>query len=224
MEMKLKHLVKLWPVIIFAVLKAQGAVIEQYDFNNVNQAIPDGNASGVSHTGTVPGSSGITEIGSVHVTLNISSDGNGSLYAYLEHDGRIAVLLNRIGRTATDLIGSDGQGLVITLNDSVAYADVHQAAGSPLTGTFQPDARLVDPSQVLDTSPRSAFLSAFQAQPATGDWTLFVANLESGSNSTLNSWSLQIVAVPESGVFSLCVALGLLGLAVVKRILHEHNA
>jgi hypothetical protein len=122
------------------------------------------------------------------------------------------------------LVGSDGQGLVITLNDSVAYTDVHQATGSPLSGTFQPDARLVDPSQVLDTSPRSAFLSAFQTQSATGDWTLFVANLESGSPSTLNSWSLQMVAVPEPGVSSLCVALGLLGLAAGKRLLHRHNA
>lgn len=172
--------------------------------------IPDGNPSGLSQTQTI--NSSITAITSVTVHLDISSEFTGDIYAYLTHGSSIAILLNRPGSTAGNPFGyGDSTGYQITLSDAAAN-DIHlyqnvviPASGSPLTGNWQPDARNVDPNSVTDTSSRTAFLSVFNGQAASGDWTLFVADMSSGGVSALNSWSLDFTgrqtAVPEPGTY-----------------------
>jgi subtilisin-like proprotein convertase family protein len=205
-------------------LPLAAAITVNYSYPGVNVAIPSGNASGISLTPTV--SPGIASITSVRVSLDISSDSNGSLYAYLSHNGSLSVLLNRTGRTAGNLAGYDNNGFNVTFDDSLINRDIHvyntiapPSVGSSLTGSWQTDARNLDPDQVLNTSSRNASLAVFQGLNADGAWTLFVAGLESGGTTTLNGWSMEITgaAVPESQDFSWAAGLLLLGFAAFRK-------
>lgn len=77
------------------------AAVEVFSFTNLNLGIPDGQAAGVSDVETI--TSGISQLGSVQVSLNLTGNFNGDLYCYLEYNSALAVLLNRPGRTATRL-------------------------------------------------------------------------------------------------------------------------
>ena len=67
----------------------------------------------------------------------------------------------------------------------------------PVAGRFQPDGRNVDPNAVLDTTPRTALLDDFRGLNANGDWTLFVADVSGGEESTISRWGLIVQGVPE---------------------------
>lgn len=190
----------------------QIAVADVFSFTNT-LPIPDGNAAGMCDVETLP--SGISQIGSVLVQLNIRGDFNGDLYCYLKHGNALSVLLNRPGRTSSNPFGYADSGLNITLNDFALNGNVHNygvvqtpAAGLPLTGAWQPDGRTTIPFDVLDSDVSMAGLNVFQNLNASGSWTLFVADLSSGGTSVLNSWQLIIEPVPEPSAFALAV-LGL---------------
>jgi subtilisin-like proprotein convertase family protein len=175
-------------------LRAQ--LSETNRFLAVNKPIPDGTLAGVHDVRTI--ASDIVFISSIRVRLNISGNFNGDLYGYIRHSSGLAILLNRPGRSSTNAYGYSDAGLDITLADD-ASNDIHPsrslvvpAVGSPLTGTWQPDARYVSPRLVTEASARSAFLSAFNGLSASGDWTLFLADLDLGGTNFLNSWSLEI--------------------------------
>lgn len=204
-------------------LPLMAAVTETYNFTGLNQSIQAGNASGT--TLTFNPSSAISTIYSVSVSLDISSDSNGSLYAYLSHDNGIAILLNRPGRTASNLAGYDDNGFNVTFDDSLVNRDIHlyntiqpPAAGLALTGNWQTDGRNVDPDLVLDTSSRDATLTSFSSKDANGNWTLFLASLESGGSTTLNGWSLQVTGVPEPLTCTLGTGLCLVGFAALRKL------
>jgi len=163
-----------------------------------NRLIPDGDPSGLSLAPTLP--SAIASIASVTVNLNITGEFNGDLYSYIRHSSGFAVLLNRPGKTAANPYGYADSGMNVTFQDGAANGDIHvyqnvtiPPAGSPLTGTWQPDDRNVDPTTVLDTSPRTTALADFNGLNAAGTWTLFLADLQSGGTNQINSWSLTIV-------------------------------
>jgi subtilisin-like proprotein convertase family protein len=192
-----------------------------FNFNNP-LVIPDGDPSGASDTHTI--TSTITAITSVTVDLNISADFNGDLYVYLRHGGDLAVLLNRTGRTTTDAFGYADSGFQVTLADGAPNGDIHTyqlvttpPANTPLTGSWQPDGRAVDPDAVTTGSSRNALLNVFNGLNASGDWTLFLADLSGNSPSMLNSWTLNITGreahgVPEAMPSTFAMQLGLLGL------------
>lgn len=191
-------------ILISMVLLAASAlpVLSQAVFTQTwteNADLTDGDLSGGIFTADV--STLVVSITGVEVTLNIDSSWPGDLYAYLEYDGVHAVLLNRVGRSASNPAGTGpAGGLSITLSDS-AGSDIHSATpgGSGwIEGVWQPDARTVDPTAVTDTSPRSAFLSGFNGLNPNGRWTLFVADVDSGEEASLTSWGLRITGVvPE---------------------------
>src|SRR2546426_2405484 len=171
-------------------------VFETYDFITLAVSarlpIPDGDAAGVSDVRTI--TSVITQISSITVSLDISGEFNGDLYASLRHDSGFSVLLNRPGRTSLSPAGYGDSGLNVTLSDGAANGDIHlyrtvlaPEAGSPLTGEWQSDGRNVDPGLVLDTSPRTAGLDVFNGLNANGEWMLFVADLQSCGANTLQS-------------------------------------
>jgi len=143
----------------------------------------------------------------------MSGGWNGDLYAYLRHGSGFSVLLNRPGRSLDELQGSGTVDLSVVFDD-LALADIHTAIPSlgSASGTFQPDAREIDPDNALDTSPRTAFLSSFEGLDANGDWTLYVADVATGDTMTLGSWSLSVTGVPEPsaallGAMGACLAL-----------------
>lgn len=178
----------------------------------------DPTSTGASDTQTVslPGASSIT---SLSVSLDINGGYNGDYYVYLSHGDSFAVLLNRVGTTASDSYGYADSGFNVTFSDNAANGDIHlyqtvfNPQGSALTGSWQPDGRNVDPFVVNDTSGRTAFLNSFIGSDANGTWTLYLYDTSALSQGTLVSWGLNItadVAVPEPST----AFLGFLGLAV----------
>jgi subtilisin-like proprotein convertase family protein len=160
--------------------------------------IPDGSLVGWSDTRVVSGLAGA--ITDVNVGLNLSGGWNGDLYAYLVHSSGFAVLLNRVGRAGTSGPGYGDAGMNVTLDDAAgAGANIHLYGGGGVpTGTFEPDGRTADPVTGNMTPLGTAFLSAFNGMTdGNGNWTLFIADVSGGDVSTLNSWTLQIAAVPE---------------------------
>lgn len=192
---KLFHaaLTTLW--LLAAALASAATIMTDW---TVNAAVPDNSPTGLVDTRVISGSA-ILGITSVEVRLEFSGGWNGDLYAYLAHDSGFSVLLNRPGRTALNSLGAGSSGMVVTLSD-VAGIDIHTGLASSgfATGTYQPDARAVDPGLALDTSPRGSFLSNFNGLAANGPWTLFVSDHEAADQSTLVGWGLTIHgAVPE---------------------------
>ncbi len=201
-------------LVVVTALVGPMACADSFAFTN-NQAIPDGQPAGVSDVETI--TSGISQIGAVQVSLNISGDFNGDLYCYLQHSNALSVLLNRPGRTAGNTFGYADSGFNLTLMDLSTNGNIHTyqgmvtpAAGQPLTGVWSPDGRTTSPASVLDTDPSLAGLSLFNNMNASGNWTLFIADLSPGGTSVLTSWQLNFLPVPEPSV----EAMGVLGFGV----------
>src|ERR1051325_3910207 len=72
----------------------------------LNQTIPDGDLVGLSHNLTIsaPLEFLVTDI---TVGLHLTGESVGDLYGQLFHDGHLAVLLNRVGRTSGNLFRSE---------------------------------------------------------------------------------------------------------------------
>jgi hypothetical protein len=167
---------------------------------SVNTPIPDGSTSGIQDVRTI--TSEIVELTEVKILLKIAGNFNGDLYGYVRHNSgqttHISVLLNRPGRTLSDPNGYSDYGFDVTFADS-ALADIHNyqlitipLPGVPLGGIWQPDARFVDPFVVSTDSPRSAPLSVFNGLSASGEWTLFLADVDPGGTNFLVSWGLEL--------------------------------
>lgn len=218
--MKLKSL----PLVLLALAASSGLVSAATTVVHpkaVGTEIPDDDASGLVSQIVVSGAGVVTGI---QLTLVTSGGWNGDLYAYLEHNGVISVLLNRAGVTSSNSAGGSSSGMNVIFADA-AQEDVHSGLsdvfGELATGTYQPDGRAADPGVVLDTSPRTLFLSFFDGQLAAGDWTLFIADLSTDDTATLESWSLalttELSAVPEPGAVVPLGALCAGGLLLRKR-------
>ena len=76
------------------------------------------------------------------------------------------------------------------------------------------DGRAIDPQStpsVFDAASTGANLSLFNNLVANGQWTLFIADLSGGGQSTLVSWGLTVVTVPEPQTWAMAIGgLGLL--------------
>ncbi len=217
-----------WISLLSATLSFS-AVAGQYSFTSAANGQPSGSGQpAIPNGGVVPDGSlnGLASsistgsmlpptITSVTVSLNITGGNNGDLYVYLEHNGQVAVLMNRVGVGSSNPFGSIGSGISVTF-DSSSMVNIHGVGNGPLSGTYAPDGQLISP-----LSSASAFsntggpngLNNFTGANANGTWTLFVADTVSGGgNSTLVSWGMTIDAVPEP----VNMALGIFGAFAVS--------
>ena len=217
---------------LLAAFPVRGAYT--FTFYPGNAVVPDDDPNGYQNTVDLSGVAGT--ISDVTVTLNIAGGFNGDLYAWLGHAGELSILLNRVGVYAGNSVGYGDAGfgpdagqVSFTLDDQ-AQGDVHFYQSSSyqlngnrqLTGSWQPDGRLLDPSSNPDSfaaTPRSNLLSVFNGSDANGDWTLYIADLSPGGVSTLVSWGLQIEVVPEPG----SLALLLCGATLLWRIARSNG-
>jgi subtilisin-like proprotein convertase family protein len=200
-------LVTLW--LMSGSLPLQAEITQTNSFMNLNQAIPDGNASGLHDVRTI--SSAIPHLASVRLKLRVAGEFNGDLYGYLRHIlggvTNFCVLLNRVGRTAASSAGYADAGLDVLLADAAPLGDIHiyrtvtnPPAGTSLIGTWQPDGRRVDPAVVVETTARTATLSSFNNADGNGEWTLYVADLAAGGTNMLVSWELQLSGIATPAV------------------------
>ena len=203
-----------------------------FNFGSINTLIPDGKGSGLADTQTLLPAQIAGNITGLTLSLTISGVGrggayNGDLYATLQHGSGFTVLLNRPGKTALDPFGYGDNGLTVTFADTPAMPDIHTyqatlggAPGGPLTGTWSTDGRTADPAAVTDDpATRTTALTDFFGLAASGQWMLFVADLDVGGQARLDSWSLSIdtAPVPEPQWIALASALGLAGFAALRR-------
>lgn len=211
--------------------------------SSLRLAIPDLDPSGLARTHTASGLG--TGFGyDLTVRLVIEGTGfgafNGDYYAYLRHEtpdgsgSSLAVLLNRVGRTGTTPSGYSESGFNVSLSDAATW-DIHRyqvalggAIDGPLTGSWQPDGRRVDPGASLDTSPRTAPLEPLGSLDPNGTWTLFLADLEAGGTGRLVEWEVRgvprtpVVVIPEPRSVALAWAgVGLLGWVWLRRRMHR---
>jgi len=167
----------------------------------IGATVPDGDVSGMASVQTI--STPITNLTNLKVSLKLSGTWSGDLYCFLTHGPGYSVLLNRVGRSSASDLGYNDPGLEVTFDDGATNGDIHvyrlQLSGSqgtpipgPLTGVWAPDARVADPTNVLDTDARSAFLGSFNGVDPNGEWVLFVADMAAGDIHTLDSWGLEI--------------------------------
>ena len=169
---------------------------ESFTFTT-NRLVPDGSFSGLSDVRTI--ASAVGNISSLQVRLKLTGEYNGDLYAYLRNTNGYVVLLNRVGRAAANSSGYGDSGFDVTFQTGATNGDIHlyqnittPADGSPLTGVWQPDGRSVDPTNVTDVSTRSTSLTNFNGLNAAGEWTLYLADVESGGTNMLTEWGLDI--------------------------------
>jgi subtilisin-like proprotein convertase family protein len=227
--MKTSFLFKISRVLLFAcVLSAPSnsfAETVTNDFTFVTSlTISDNDFVGVADTRTI--NSPIESLTEIRVTLDISGGYNGDLYAYLRHDSGFSILLNRTGKSATDIFGSPDSGFNVTFEGGASNGDIHtyemsfDPNGGVLTGIWQPDGRNVHPNDVLSTDSRTADFGSFVGVNPNGNWTLFVADISPAGVSHLNGWGVeQVGVVPEPGTF----ALVSVGLALVVGKMRRRN-
>jgi FlaG/FlaF family flagellin (archaellin) len=181
-----------------------------------------GNTAGWSDSETVSGQVG--NISSLSVNLNITGGFNGSLYGYLEYDGVIVTLLNRVGVVSGNAFGYGDSGFDITLSSSSANSVHSYQSGSyvlngsgQLTGIWAPDGNTVSPlssPSSFNANPSTAGLTSFNGLNGDGTWTLFLADVVSGGGDPgVVSWGLEINSVPEPtnvalGIFGVCAVAG----------------
>ncbi len=179
-------------------LTTRAQVVETHSYTNLNRNIPDGSAVGLRDTRSV--TSSVTQITGVRVRLKVNGEFNGDLYGYLRHGSGLSILLNRPGRATGNDAGYDDAGFEVTFADSAAN-DVHtyqgstNTGGNALLGVWQPDGRDVDPGSVLDSDARTKLLAQFAGANAGGEWTLFLADMESGGTNQLVSWELEVTGL-----------------------------
>ena len=231
--MKMKFL----PLLLAGLLSsgAARAAVQLIEFGDygataISAAIPDNNATGLARTKVLTGYDLYAPY-IVTVSLKLVGTGggafNGDFYADLRFTAegspttQLAVLLNRVGRSADLPNGYSDNGFDVTLADS-ADDDIHNyrfAIGGghnnpitgALTGTWQPDGRTADPLQVLDTSLRVTTLNSLGTGSPNGTWTLFVSDQQAGGTGQLVEWKVTMQGVPEPSSASLLI----LGLAAV---------
>ena len=204
--------------LLFLVTLAASAQAASFYTASPAAVIPDNDLNGYQSSQTVAGVA--DPIASVVVTLDITGGFNGDLYACLLHNQATAVLLNRVGRSATSNVGYGNTGFgpdaasnSFTFDDQ-AVGDVHfyrnysyvLNGSGQLTGPWQPDGRLLDPltaGSAFAGAARSNMLGVFDGMDANGTWTLFVADVSGGGISTLVNWGIGITPVPEPAAGSL---------------------
>lgn len=177
----------------------------------VGTTVPDGSLVGLASSANVSGMSG--SITNVTVNLNITGGFNGDLYCYLlSPQNTMIVLLNRVGLNSTNPFSYDDAGMNITLS-AAGLNNIHNyqdyAGYSTLINNgsvWAPDQRDVDPqTNVLSAfdTPSGNNFNALNGSDPNGAWTLFIADVSGGGTSTLVSWGLTVVTVPEPQTWAL---------------------
>ena len=176
-------------LILTVALAAMNASAVLYTSGTLNSVIPDGDTNGWANTITVPVQPGTMVDDSLSVILNLSGGWNGDLYAYLVHDTGFTELLNRVGTGVggAGTFGYGDSGMNVTLSGT--GSSIHLYGGTSTFSGVPSGPYMADGTGMV----------SFNGLDPSGTWTLFIADLNGGGVTTVQSWGLQmdIVAVPE---------------------------
>jgi len=179
----------------------------------VNMAVPDGSTSGLALNVDLTGLDGI--IANLTLSLNITGGYNGDLYATLAGpNGGFSVLLNRVGITTGHAFGYSNTGFDVIFDDTAGHDNIHLYQNlsydlndsGQLTGIWASDGRFIDPLSdpaVFDATQTTLSLDSFNRTDPNGTWTLLVADVSGGGQSTVVNWGLSIETVPEPSTYAL---------------------
>lgn len=196
-------------------------VVDNWNSGTLNAALPDGNPAGYASS-TVFSGLDVSAINQVDVSLNISGGYNGDLYGYLvlqsaDNTTTTSILLNRVGRNDASGYGFATSGMTVTLSgDTSLISNIHNVQ-TPGAGPYLADGRQVDPNGNFSGAVSTAGLDILNGHNANGTWTLFLADMANGDQSTLVSWGLNISVVPEPVTWALGIFGGVLGLGMISR-------
>ncbi len=206
--MNMKPIPTLLAAFLLAGVTAQGATYSfTYDSGfQDGGVIPDAAPTGWSDTRTISGVGSL--LNNVSVLINLSGGINGDLYAYLSYNGVLVPLLNRVGTGSGDPIqtqyGFSTSGFTNVRLDDAGSLNIHGVQSPASSPTYyHPDGGSLN--------------TAFGAGNLNGSWTLFLSDMASGGTSTVQSWGLEITAVPEPVNVALGVFGGLFLVIVVLR-------
>jgi subtilisin-like proprotein convertase family protein len=194
---------------LVTVLGSPAQSAERHSFTGLNQTIPDGNPAGRHDVQII--ASAIANIASVRIKLRVAGEFNGDLYGYVRlvnaTSTNFCVLLNRPGRTASNLAGYADAGCDVTFATTATNGDIHNyqtvtnlPAGVALTGFWQPDGRTNDPGSVLASDVPATSLYSFTGGNASGVWTLFLADLDSGATNVLLDWEVELAGTASPAI------------------------
>jgi subtilisin-like proprotein convertase family protein len=182
--------------------------------------VPDGNSTGIASTINVSGQGSV--LVSVSVTLNISGGYNGDLVAYLNYGGTSVTLLDRPGLLTGGMGTTPGVGYTTAGYNNVTLSSGNlgniNTTASPATdgtGTYNP------------AGTGGVTFANFQTMNPNGNWVLTIADLNGNdtSFSSLDSWSLNLDAVPEPVNVALGIFAALmLAVAGFRRFRRLHRA
>ncbi|MCX6896837.1 MAG: PEP-CTERM sorting domain-containing protein [Verrucomicrobia bacterium] len=213
--------------VLAAALSAQATLVISYDSGVINQTVVDGSASGVALSQTYSGLfNGDANLGinDVSVNLNITGGYNGDLYGYLvlqSADGftMTSILLNRVGRTDATGYGSSQSGFGSITLSAAGSPNIHDVVGDPAGGTYLADGRTTNPNGDFTGSSSTAGLDVFNNHNANGTWTLFLADMATGDQSTLVK---NVSVVPEPATWALAVfGIGFMVMGLTRRLRRE---
>lgn len=110
----------------------------------------------------------------------------------------------------------------VYFNDEAITSDIHTAVGIP-SGAYNSDGRFADPSDLaaIADATRTRTLSSFFGGNSSGTWTLFVADMDPGAQSTLTDWEMEITGVPEPTNIALIAFGGIFVCVQSRRWLKE---
>lgn len=229
----MKHILLILGVAVATAVNVSATMLNWYS-GSVNSTLADNspagttfNTSGGSWSGSwsTLGSSGDgyqldNRSGNISVTLNISGGYNNDLYGYLIYtvngSSQTEILLNRVSGTGSGF-GSGAatsdfatlQSAGVTLVDGAGTSIHAGAAGAG--ASYTPDS----PATLSGT---------FGGMTSGGTWTLFLADLAAGDQSTLVSWGLNVSVVPEPVTYALGIFCGALGLVGLGRRISKQRA
>jgi len=210
--------------LVLALVASAGAQAVNWYSGTVGVTLPDNSAVGATFdtTGGIWSSSPSGPIDSVSVVLNISGGYNGDLFGYLVYkdgsDTRTEILLNRMGGGSNPASGS-GWGTGGTTTDfttlRLAGVTLMDGAANGIHGATPGAGFSVAAGTSYTPDSTSTLNDTFRNMNAGGTWTLFLADVAAGDQSTLVSWGVETTAVPEPATWSLLI-IGV-GLLVVGR-------
>ena len=176
--------------------------------NNIAQAIPDNNSTGISSVITI-GTSGL--INSMSLLVAISHTWLGDLVVTLTNGSNTVTLMDRPGSPIPSAFGDSSDLLAtapLTFSDAASILNPAESMGLLCTASQTVGVDFLCSNTVF--RPQQP-LSAFNGSDIQGNWTLKVSDNAANDLGRLASWTLQADVtsqVPEP------TALALVGLAL----------